>query len=386
MPRPTGSTAKERILARAKAMGGATKDSRSDDHIETTARERIMSRARRMGEVSRAEELAREMAKEEQRRSQEEKTAREGRTSRGRVADIAAFGAGNYGADKRIFGEGYDVGEGLMTGAGVGLTQIAKAGSSVGAWLENLLGDFTREGTNGYWNPDTSKWLFNRWNKSIDEEAEGVRQRHAENTAKGGKAAQTLEDLAAATVAALPQAGAALLTGGASTVSTAEQLAARAAASQGLTGTISRAMQTMAKDPNFRLSFAQVAGPGYEQAKADGADDLRASLYAVGNGLLNAAVEVGGGIQTLPNELAGGTSAWKAWVDSMLDEGKEEVVQGVIERAMQNTMYGKDNQLVGVGNGAVIDPAAAAEEFAGGAVVGGPAEKRTHGKAARDRL
>lgn len=371
MPRPTGSTAKERILARAKAMGGATEDSRSDDHIETTARERIMSRARRMGEVSRAEELAREMAQEEQRRSQEEKTAREGRTSRGRVADIAAFGAGNYGADKRIFGEGYDVGEGLMTGAGVGLTQIAKAGSSAGAWLENLLGDFAREGTNGYWNPDTSKWLFNRWNKSIDEEAEGVRQRHAENTAKGGKAAQTLEDLAAATVAALPQAGAALLTGGASTVSTAEQLAARAAASQGLTGTISRAMQTMAKDPNFRLSFAQVAGPGYEQAKADGADDLRASLYAVGNGLLNAAVEVGGGIQTLPNELAGGTSAWKAWVDSMLDEGKEEVVQGVIERAMQNTMYGKDNPLVGVGNGAVIDPAAAAEEFAGGAVVGG---------------
>lgn len=371
MPRPTGSTAKERILARAKAMGGATEDSRSDDHIETTARERIMSRARRMGEVSRAEELAREMAQEEQRRSQEEKTAREGRTSRGRVADIAAFGAGNYGADKHIFGEGYDVGEGLMTGAGVGLTQIAKAGSSAGAWLENLLGDFAREGTNGYWNPDTSKWLFNRWNKSIDEEAEGVRQRHAENTAKGGKAAQTLEDLAAATVAALPQAGAALLTGGASTVSTAEQLAARAAASQGLTGTISRAMQTMAKDPNFRLSFAQVAGPGYEQAKADGADDLRASLYAVGNGLLNAAVEVGGGIQTLPNELAGGTSAWKAWVDSMLDEGKEEVVQGVIERAMQNTMYGKDNPLVGVGNGAVIDPAAAAEEFAGGAVVGG---------------
>lgn len=371
MPRPTGSTAKERILARAKAMGGATEDSRSDDHIETAARERIMSRARRMGEVSRAEELAREMAQEEQRRSQEEKTAREGRTSRGRVADIAAFGAGNYGADKRIFGEGYDVGEGLMTGAGVGLTQIAKAGSSAGAWLENLLGDFAREGTNGYWNPDTSKWLFNRWNKSIDEEAEGVRQRHAENTAKGGKAAQTLEDLAAATVAALPQAGAALLTGGASTVSTAEQLAARAAASQGLTGTISRAMQTMAKDPNFRLSFTQVAGPGYEQAKADGADDLRASLYAVGNGLLNAAVEVGGGIQTLPNELAGGTSAWKAWVDSMLDEGKEEVVQGVIERAMQNTMYGKDNPLVGVGNGAVIDPAAAAEEFAGGAVVGG---------------
>ena len=136
-------------------------------------------------------------------------------------------------------------------------------------------------------------------------------------------------------------------------------------------GTISRTMQTMGRDPNFKLAFAQVAGPGYEQAKADGADDLRASLYAIGNGLMNAAVEAGGGIQTLPSELKGGTSAWKTWVDSMLDEGKEEAVQGVIERAMQNAMYGKDNPLVGVGKGAVLAPAAAAEEFAGGAVVGG---------------
>ena len=287
------------------------------------------------------------------------------------LPNIRAFGAGNYGADKRVFGEGYNVGQGLAKAGQMGLTQVAKAGSSAGAWIENLLGDFAREGTNGYWNPDTSKWLFNRWNRAIDAEAEGVQQRYAENTAKGGKAAQWMEDMGAATVAAVPQAVAAILTGGASTAATAEQLAARAAASQGLTGTISRAMQAMGKDPNFRLSFAQVVGPGYEQAKADGADDLRASLYAIGNGLLNAAVEAGGGIQTLPNELKGGTSAWRAWVDSMLDEGKEEVVQGVIERAMQNTVYGKDNPLVGVGKGAVLDPAAAAEEFAGGAVVGG---------------
>nr|DAF33984.1 MAG TPA: nuclease [Caudoviricetes sp.] len=130
-------------------------------------------------------------------------------------------------------------------------------------------------------------------------------------------------------------------------------------------------MRAMAKDPNFQLSFAQVFGPGYEQAKADGADDFRASVYAIGNGLMNAAVEVGGGIQTLPRELQNGGNAWKTWVDAMLDEGKEEVVQGVIERATQNAVYGRDNPLVGIGNGAIFDPAAAAEEFAGGAVVGG---------------
>ena len=346
-----GSTARERILERANAIGVV-----EEPKPETTAKDRILSRAQQMGEIKTVEPM--------QQRSRQRSAADD-------LPDIAAFGAGNYGADKRVFGEDYNVGQGLAKAGQMGLTQVAKAGSSAGAWLENLLGDFAREGTNGYWDPDTSKWLFNRWNKAIDAEAEGVQQRYAENTRRGGKAAQVLEDVGAATVAAAPQAVAAILTGGASTAATAEQLAARAAASQGVMGTISRTMQTMGRDPNFKLAFAQVAGPGYEQAKADGADDLRASLYAIGNGLLNAAVEAGGGIQTLPNELKGGASAWKAWVDSMLDEGKEEAVQGVIERAMQNTMYGKDNPLVGVGKGAVLDPAAAAEEFAGGAVVGG---------------
>lgn len=265
----------------------------------------------------------------------------------------------------------YNVGQGLAKAGQMGLTQIAKVGSSAGAWIENLLGDFAREGSNGYWDPDTSNWLFNRWNRAIDAEAQGVQQRYAENTARGGKTAQVFEDLGAATVAALPKVGAALLTGGASTAAQAGALAENAAASSGLVNTISRSMRAMAKDPNFQLSFAQVFGPGYEQAKADGADDFRASVYAIGNGLMNAAVEVGGGIQTLPRELQNGGNAWKTWVDAMLDEGKEEVVQGVIERATQNAVYGRDNPLVGIGNGAIFDPAAAAEEFAGGAVVGG---------------
>lgn len=265
----------------------------------------------------------------------------------------------------------YNVGQGLAKAGQMGLTQIAKVGSSAGAWIENLLGDFAREGSNGYWDPDTSNWLFNRWNRAIDAEAQGVQQRYAENTARGGKAAQVFEDMGAATVAAVPQAIAALWTGGASAAAQAGALAENAAASSGLVSTISRSMRTMAKDPNFQLSFAQVFGPGYEQAKADGADDFRASVYAIGNGLMNAAVEVGGGIQTLPKELQNGGSAWKAWVDAMLDEGKEEAVQGVIERATQNAVYGRDNPLVGIGNGAIFDPAAAAEEFAGGAIVGG---------------
>lgn len=285
--------------------------------------------------------------------------------------DISALGAGNYGADKRIFGDGYNVGQGLAKAGLMGVSQIAQVGGALGTQIENLLGAFAKEGTNGYWDPDVSQWPLHRWSKNIEAEAQGVQQRYEENTKRGGKAAEVFEDMGAATVAAIPQAGAALLTGGASAAAQAGALAERAAATPGLVGTISRSMRAMANDPNFKLAFLQAEGLGYAQAKEDGADDLRATLYGVGNGLMNAAVEVGGGIQTLPKELQAGGNAWKTWVDSMLEEGKEEVVQGVIERAMQNAMYNRGNPLAGVGNGAIFDPSAAAEEFAGGAVVGG---------------
>ena len=348
MPRPTGSTAQERIMLRANAIG------KVKEPEENTARSRILSRAAEMGEVKPAEAAPKYA----------EETTRE-------PYSIAALGAGNYGADKRIFGEGYNYGQGLAKAGQIGLTDIAHIGGFIGTQAENLLSAFIKEGSNGVVSPDVSKWPMHRWDAKISAEAEAVRQKYAENTARGGRAAEVAEDLGAATVAALPQAGAAILTGGASSVMTAEQLAARAAVSPGIVNTISNGLRTMAKDPNFKLAFIQAEGSGYMQAKADGADDFRATVYAVGNGLMNAAVEVGGGIQTLPKELQGGTSAWKAWVDSMLDEGKEEAVQGVIERAMQNAVYDKGNPLVGIGNDAIFDPAAAAEEFAGGAVVGG---------------
>lgn len=348
MPRPTGSTAQERIMLRANAIG------KVKEPEENTARSRILSRAAEMGEVKPAEAAPKYA----------EETTRE-------PYSIAALGAGNYGADKRIFGEGYNYGQGLAKAGQIGLTDIAHIGGFIGTQAENLLSAFIKEGSNGVVSPDVSKWPMHRWDAKISAEAEAVRQKYAENTARGGRAAEVAEDLGAATVAALPQAGAAILTGGASSVMTAEQLAARAAVSPGIVNTISNGLRTMAKDPNFKLAFIQAEGSGYMQAKADGADDFRATVYAVGNGLMNAAVEVGGGIQTLPKELQGGTSAWKAWVDSMLEEGKEEVVQGVIERAMQNAVYDKGNPLVGIGNDAIFDPAAAAEEFAGGAVVGG---------------
>ena len=352
MPNPMGSTARDRILARANAIGTAEEPTQ-----ETTARDRILSRAQQLGEVRTAELLQRETAPR----------------STGEIADIGALGAGNYGAGKRIVTKsGVDVDRLVGDTVKKGVNEIAKGGGSLLAALEDVVLAPAELVAGKKLGTFSDKGLFNRWNDSISAEGAAVDAAAQENT-KNSPVGRKVYEYGAATINALPQAIMAMLTAGGSEAASAAQLAQRAAAtaSPSVAGTVSRAMQSMAKDKNFWTAAGQVMGRNYEDALADGASMDKALLYAIGNGLMNAAVEVGGGIQTLPAEMRGGAAPWKAWVSSMLDEGKEEVVQGVIERAMQNTVYGKGAPLVGMGNGAVLDPKAAAEEFAGGAVVGG---------------
>ena len=159
-----------------------------------------------------------------------------------------------------------------------------------------------------------------------------------------------------------------MLAKGGTQLAGAEAAASTAAAGQ----TVKNVATAMAKDPNYWTAFAAVAGDSYQKAKKDGASDWEANMYALANGLGNAAIEVGGGIQTLPVELQAGKRGVRAWISSIADEGKEEVVQGVIERALQNLTYGKGNSLLStMDENAVLNPVTAAKEFIGGAVVGG---------------
>lgn len=224
---------------------------------------------------------------------------------------------------------------------------------------------------------------FNTWARGIQRNGQELQDKYAENVGKGGKAAELLDRYGASTVAAVPQAVLAMLTSGGSMAASTAGVSSAAAAelAPGVASTIRRSIAAAAKDPQYWLSFGQVVGDGYESAlqdmQASGKYDnntarTKAALYAIGNGILNAEVEVGGGIQKLPEELKHGAAAWKAWVDSMVDEGKEEIVQGIIERAMQNSVYDKGNPLASLSNpDAILNPYTSAEEFAGGAIVGG---------------
>lgn len=276
----------------------------------------------------------------------------------------------------------YSVGKGIAGATMKGINQAAQGIADTLALAEDValspfelisgqqLGDLSDSG------------LANKLQRRIRNEGQEIENKYAANIERGGKVAETFDKYGASTVAAVPQAVAAVLTSGASLGATSTTLAKTAATEMApsIANTIRNSVLAMGKDPQYWLSFSQVVGSSYEQALDDmekaGVDNntarTKAALYATGNGLMNAAVEVGGGIQTLPEQLKHGSAAWKAWLESAFDEGKEEVVQGILERATQNVAYKKGNPLASLSDeNAILNPLTSAEEFLGGAVVGG---------------
>ena len=232
---------------------------------------------------------------------------------------------------------------------------------------------------------------ISEWNKYVQTNKEANEAYYAKNLANGSKAQKIVDEYGSATVAAIPQAivammtagsslgaqGAGALTAGGTQLAGAEAAAAARAAMNsskvaGAAKTVRDITTAMAKDKNYWASFAQVAGQGYQDAKADGASEWEANMFALANGIGNAAIEVGGGIQTLPVELQAGKKGLRAWITSAAEEGQEEVVQGVLERALQNLVYDRGNPIASVSDeNAVLNPVTSAKEFAGGFVVGG---------------
>lgn len=283
----------------------------------------------------------------------------------------------------------YSLGKGIAGVTRQGIQQVAQGFADTLAFGEDLFWSPYELLTGQQLGSVSDRKPLNRLAGGVREETQTVYDKYASNVEAGGTAAKIFDEYGTATIAAIPQALMALMTAGTSaTAQTTAGLtqAATKALNPGTVNTVRNAVTSMAKDPNYWYAFAQVTGPSYESAIADMEQQVangekqydnntirtKAALQALGNGLMNAAVEVGGGIQKLPSELQGGQSVWKAIVDTAVDEGKEEVVQGVIERAMQNLVYDKGNAFASLTDeDAVFSAKGAAKEFAGGAIVGG---------------
>lgn len=256
----------------------------------------------------------------------------------------------------------------LMAGVG----QVSKASSSLFSAAEQMV---SRPLGWLLGNPDLYKDApLYQLDKAVDRDMAAVQENLAGSAEKTGKAGELIAKFGPATVAALPQAALAYLTAGQSlaaqgttaglqAASTAAQLTGGAATANA----VLQAVQGMAKNPSFQYSFLNTVGGEYQQALEDGADAPTAYAYAALSSLANSMVEVGGGIDTLPEAVRGKSKGQLLeWVKSMFDEGKEEVVQGAISQMMQNGVYqkGRDYRTIVKDKG----KNAAARAFAGTAV------------------
>lgn len=259
------------------------------------------------------------------------------------------------------------------TGKGMlwkGVTQAANGFAQTLGWLPgNALKELGWEN-----NP------FSNLAEAQQQIADAAQEYYGKNMQNGTKGQKIADEIGTSTVAALPQAILAMMTmGGSAEAQLAADGAKTAATLPGIVGnaktsavTTQQMAKAMARDPNFWLAFSQVAGQNYQDAKADGASDWEANAFAMANGLVNAAVEVAGGIQKLPGELQVSESALKSWIKSAAEEGQEEVVQGVLERALQNLIYNKENKVFSTKDeDAVLNPVTGAKEFGLGMTVGG---------------
>lgn len=159
-------------------------------------------------------------------------------------------------------------------------------------------------------------------------------------------------------VQALPNAVLTLMSGGASD-------AAQLGGASG--STVSNVIQEAMKNPSFWSSFMRTAGASYEDAKASGANELAATVYGITNGLVSSSIEVGGGVEgMLDKNGLGGV------LQTMYEEGSEEVKQNVIANLLAKILYNQDAEYFSMTDeNAVFNPEREIKAFGGGAAIGG---------------
>lgn len=164
-----------------------------------------------------------------------------------------------------------------------------------------------------------------------------------------------------------PDLALAFATGGASLAGKAPQLAA---ASTGKLQAARQIVQQAVENPQFWLSFTRTWGNDYEEAKARGASEEQAVAAGALSSLLNAQIEVGGGVQTQFADDA--KKGLKGVLQNALEEGSEEVKQNLVTNAANKLVFDRTAPIVSTSDEtAVLNPGREATSFAVGALAGG---------------
>lgn len=300
-------------------------------------------------------------------------TAEDAASGGGAQKENKKFDAGQYAGDAgRLFLNG--VAEGFAaTGAAVenwigkGLDKLFPGAGFEGSGLFNVLyngrPDWKWAGENGLVGIKQDR-EYNQ--ESLQENADRIDSKALKKAAEFGG------DIAYGLGNAAPMAVTAMATGGASAVAslTKEGLmktGAEVVEKSGVLNSLSQAAKEMLTSQDYWTSFASEVGMDYYDALDNGATEDEALRYALSSAGLNSVIEIGGGIQKIPEK-----PTFRTWLKSAHEEGMEEIQQGVVSRLLENVVYNKGNPIASVTDeNAVFNPVTALGEYAGGAAVGG---------------
>ncbi len=131
---------------------------------------------------------------------------------------------------------------------------------------------------------------------------------------------------------------------------------------------------TTVSNPQTWVSFSQILPGEYDAALANGADEKEALVTSLLSAFAQSKIEVGSGFETLPtaNAQTVRRAVWD-FVKSALDEGREEVVQGVVSGITQKLIFDHDKKMFATeaGEDAVLNAADAWYEGLMGTIFGG---------------
>ena len=274
---------------------------------------------------------------------------------------VAEGTAGTLAAGETLIGKGLDK---LFPGAGF-------EGSGFFNALYNGRPDWKFFGKNGLVGIRQSR---EHTQQKLAEDVEDIETGSELGTKVAKKAASFGGDVAYGMGNALPMAAEAVITGGTSLLPTTtkelETLGINVVQKSGLAGKLEDAAKLAGntlRSREYWTSFFSEVGMDYYEALDNGATDDEATRYALSSALVNSVIEIGGGIQKIPE-----APTFRTWIKGAHEEGMEEIQQGIVSRLMENAVYDKKNPLVSVTDeNAVVNPVTAANEYAGGFAVGG---------------
>lgn len=202
--------------------------------------------------------------------------------------------------------------------------------------------------------------------------ADDAAQQKVQENIQQGKIGEIGNALTQGTVQAVPSAIAAFMSGGSS-------VGAQAAAQTGQAGAqlMGQELQRIASSPQFILSATQSFGGAYDEAMESGASPTQAITAAVMTALPESLIETMGGTEKLVQKLAGESGRTgvagklKDILQSMAEEGLEEIVQYPVSGTVAKGSYAPKTKVFSTTEKAIINPVEMGQAGAMGAAIGG---------------